>query len=91
MRNIQNINIRYGSGVPVPCDLSLVTQPKVPESFGKEYALKKGLDAPMGATKSKTYLTKAFSDGMDGALLKAIDPGDEVKGWSVKISKMLVW
>ena len=20
MRNIQNINIRYGSGVPVPCD-----------------------------------------------------------------------
>ena len=21
MRNIQNINIRYGSGVPVPCDL----------------------------------------------------------------------
>ena len=66
------------------------TQPKVPESFGKEYALKKGLDAPMGATKSKTYLTKAFSDGMDGALLKAIDPGDEVKGWFVKISKMLV-
>ena len=25
MRNIQNINIRYGSGVPVPCDPSLVT------------------------------------------------------------------
>ena len=22
MRNIQNINIRYGSGVPVPCDLT---------------------------------------------------------------------
>ena len=22
MRNIQNINIRYGSGVPVPCDPS---------------------------------------------------------------------
>ena len=25
MRNIQNINIRYGSGVPVPCD-PLLTQ-----------------------------------------------------------------
>ena len=24
MRNIQNINIRYGSGVPVPCDPELV-------------------------------------------------------------------
>ena len=52
--------------------------------------LRKDLMHPMGATKSKTYLTKAFSDGMDGALLKAIDPGDEVKGWFVKISKMLV-
>ena len=25
MRNIQNINIRYGSGVPVPCDLRILT------------------------------------------------------------------
>ena len=29
MKNIQNINIRYGSGVPVPCDPSLVTLVKI--------------------------------------------------------------
>lgn len=65
------------------------TQPKVPETFGKEYANKKGLDAPMGPTKSKTYLTKAFADGMNGALLKEIDPNDEVKGWFMRIGGML--
>ena len=26
MRNIQNIHIRYGSGVPVPCDLNDFTK-----------------------------------------------------------------
>lgn len=65
------------------------TQPKVPESFGKEYATKKGLDAPMGPTKSKTYLTKVFKDGMNGALLKEIDPNNEVKGWFVRLGEML--
>ena len=65
------------------------TQPNVPERFGKEYAAKKGLDAPMGATKSKSFLTKAFIDGMNGALLKEIDPDDEVKGWFVKIGALL--
>ena len=32
MRNIQNINIRYGSGVPVPCDPG-VPVPCDPEAF----------------------------------------------------------
>ena len=29
MRNIQNINIRYGSGVPVPCDPKDISKNKV--------------------------------------------------------------
>ncbi len=66
------------------------TQPKVPETFGIKYAAKKGFDARMSAAKSKTYLTKAFSDGMDGTLLKEIDSVNEVKGWFVKLGKMLV-
>jgi len=66
------------------------TQPKVPEMFGKEYADMKGLDAPMKAKTSKTYLTKAFVEGMTGALLTQIDPNGEVKGWFEKIGGMLV-
>ena len=65
-------------------------QPNLPEAFGKEYAKKIGLDASMKANKSKAYLTKAFSDGMNGALLKEIDPDEEVKGWFVRIGNMLV-
>ena len=64
-------------------------QPKVPESFGKEYANKNGLDAPMGPTKSKTYLTKVFVEGMNGARLAQIDPSGEVKGWFEKIDAIL--
>ena len=41
MRNIQNINIRYGSGVPVPCDpleekleaIRLVEESRPPDVF----------------------------------------------------------
>lgn len=65
------------------------TLPKVPESFGKEYAVKKGLDAPMGPTKSKTYLTKVFVEGMNGARLNEIDPTGEVKSWFENIGALL--
>ena len=66
------------------------TQPKVPETFGKEYANAQGYDAPMKANTSKTYLTKVFVEGMTGTLLAQIDPSGEVKGWFEKIGCMLV-
>ncbi len=65
------------------------SQPKVPELFGKKYAVKKGLDSPMGPTKSKSYLTKAFIQGMNGPRLLQIDPTNEVKGWFEKIEAIL--
>ena len=76
--------IRAVYGVTV--DTSL---PKVPETFGKEFAILNGYDAPMGAKKAKPYLTKAFEQGMTGALLSAIDPEEEVKGWFERIGAML--
>jgi hypothetical protein len=43
----------------------------------------------MGPTKSKTYLTKVFVEGMNGARLAQIDPSGEVKGWFEKIDAIL--
>jgi hypothetical protein len=80
--HVDAIKAVYG----VTVDTSL---PKVPEAFGKEYAQLKGYDAPMGANKAKAYLTRVFEEGMTGALLSAIDPNEEVKGWFEKIDGML--
>ena len=65
------------------------SKPDVPKAFGIAFADLKGFDAPMGSTKSKTYLTKVFMQGMNGDLLTDIDPADEVKGWFEKIDGML--
>ena len=51
---------------------------KVPERFGKVYAIKKKLDKPMGANKSKLYLRKAF-DMMTYQLLMERDTEGEIK------------
>lgn len=59
----------------------------VPKKFGQAYATKMNLDAPMGDTKSKTKLSKAFKI-MTYNLLMERDPEGEIKGWFDKIREM---
>lgn len=61
----------------------------VPERFGAAYAVKKQFDKPMGATKSKTYLSKVFEESMNYQRLSERDPNGEVEGWFNKITSML--
>lgn len=57
---------------------------KVPERFGEAYAIKKKLDNPMGANKSKYYLVKAFNH-MTYELLMERDTEGEIKHWFDKM------
>ena len=83
-------NYLHGDAIKAVYGVTVDTSlPKVPEAFGKEYAEFKKYDAPMGANKAKAYLTKVFEKGMTGALLSAIDPYEEVKGWFDRIGSML--
>lgn len=61
---------------------------KVPERFGKVYAIKKKLDKPMGANKSKLYLRKAF-DMMTYQLLMERDTEGEIKSWFDKMKAIV--
>lgn len=61
----------------------------VPKRFGVAYASKNNLDGPMGDTKSKTYLSKAFQNAMTYDLLMKQDSEGEVKGWFDKIKEMV--
>ena len=61
----------------------------VPKNFGEAYAIKYGLDHPMGDTKSKTKLSKVFEEKMSYDLLMQRDPDGEIKGWFDKIKEMV--
>lgn len=54
--------------------------PAVPAAFGQAYAQHRGWPNPMGDSKSKGYLTKAFKR-MNAARVQARDPDGEVVGW----------
>lgn len=61
---------------------------KVPEAFGKAYATEKKFDKPMGANKSKTYLSKVFAEHMTLDRLEAQDTAGEILSWMNKITAL---
>ena len=82
-------NYLHHDAIKAAYDVDVDTdEDKVPERFGKAYAIKKNLDAPMGANKSKLYLGKAF-DKMTYQLLMERDTEGEIKNWFDKIKAIV--
>ena len=78
-------NYLHPDAIKAAYDIDINTdKEKVPERFGKAYAIKKNLDNPMGANKSKLYLSKAF-DKMTYKLLMERDTEGEIKDWFDKM------
>lgn len=61
----------------------------VPRLFGIEYSKMKGLDNPMGANKSKTYLSRVFEDTMTCDRLEERDTIGEVYSWMERITNLV--
>lgn len=64
------------------------SKPGVPKSFAEAYSKKQGFDGVMKDKRSKTYLSKVFTDAMSYERLESIDAIEEVKGWFDKISEL---
>lgn len=82
-------NYLHHDAIKAAYDVDVDTdEDKVPERFGEAYAIKKSLDAPMGANKSKLYLGKAFNE-MTYQLLMERDTEGEIKTWFDKMKAIV--